>query len=102
MTRSNEFARLADAAKADPARRARIDEYKQAIDDALRLAEARTACGLTQAQLAERLRVSQANVSRIEHEQDTYVSTLRDYVAALGGRLEITAVFPDERITIFG
>jgi hypothetical protein len=43
---------------------------------------------------------SQANVWRIEHEEDIYLSTLRRYVDALGGRLEIAAVFPDETIRL--
>jgi DNA-binding XRE family transcriptional regulator len=51
--------------------------------------------GVTQTELARRLEVSQANVSRIEHETDLKLSTLRGYVEALGGELELHAVFPD-------
>lgn len=51
--------------------------------------------GTTQAALAEYLGVTQANVSRIEHAKDVRLSTLRRYVEALGGKLEIRAVFPD-------
>jgi hypothetical protein len=39
------------------------------------------------------LGISQANVTRIEHEEDLYLSTLRSYVEALGGRLEVNAAF---------
>ncbi|MBI4261223.1 MAG: XRE family transcriptional regulator [Actinobacteria bacterium] len=46
--------------------------------------------------LAGALGVSQANVSRVEREGDVYLSTLRNYVSALGGKLELRAVFPDE------
>ncbi|MDP9374107.1 MAG: helix-turn-helix domain-containing protein, partial [Chloroflexota bacterium] len=52
----------------------------------------------TRTRAADTFQVSQANVSRIEHQEDLYLSTLRDYVAELGGRLEIAAVFPDETI----
>lgn len=54
----------------------------------------------TQRQLADSLAVSQANISRIEHEEDLYLSTLCGYVEALGGRLEMRAVFPDATISI--
>jgi hypothetical protein len=40
--------------------------------------------------------VTQANVSRIEHEEDVYLSTLRGYVEALGGQLELRAVCPGD------
>jgi DNA-binding XRE family transcriptional regulator len=69
---------------------------KQAIEDALELAELRRRRGVTQVQLADRLGISQGNVSHLERRNELYLSTLRDYVEALGGRLELAAVFPDE------
>jgi len=54
---------------------------------------------MTQSQLAEAWQVSQENVSRVERQNDVYLSTLARYVAALGGRLEIAAVFPDQTVT---
>lgn len=60
-----------------------------------RLAELRRARDVTQVALAEKLRMAQPSVSRLERQADLYVSTLRRYVEALGGRLEISAVFPD-------
>ena len=60
----------------------------------LQLVEARQAAGLTQAQVAERLGISQAQVARIEKRgYDAHsLNTLRRYVAALGGdfRLRIS------------
>lgn len=100
MTRTRPFAELAAKAKADPAGRARIEQYKRAMMDALALAELRTGAGATQTDVAEALATSQANVSRIEHEEDVYLSTLRRYVAALGGELEINAVFPDRTVAL--
>lgn len=100
MTKTKPFSELAAIAAADPERAARIDAYKRAIGDALALADLRDERGVTQNEVAARLDVSQANVSRIEHEEDVYLSTLRRYVTALGGELEINAVFPDRRIAL--
>lgn len=50
--------------------------------------------------VAETLGISQGNVSRLEARSDVYLSTLRSYVEALGGRLEIAAVFDDERVVV--
>ena len=100
MTKTRPFAELAAKAKADPVGRARIEAYKRAMRDALALGELRSEAGATQHQVAEVLGVSQANVSRIEREEDIYLSTLRRYVAALGGELEINAVFPDRTVAL--
>jgi DNA-binding XRE family transcriptional regulator len=66
----------------------------------LRLAAVRRRRGVSQAAVARALEVSQPNVSRIEQEDDVYLSTLARYIAALGGHLEVRAVFPDETITV--
>lgn len=98
MTNRKPFAVLAAKAKADPVRRARIATYKRAMDDSLALAELRAVRGLTQTEVAETLGVTQANISRIEHEEDLYLSTLRGYVQGLGGELEVNAVFPEGKV----
>jgi transcriptional regulator with XRE-family HTH domain len=64
------------------------------------LAEIRRALEMTQQQLAASLGLSQPGISRIENETDLFVSTLRSYVEALGGELEIAAIFEDLRIPI--
>jgi DNA-binding XRE family transcriptional regulator len=98
--RTRPFREFAADVVATPEGRARVDEYKRVITDALALAALRAVRGVSQRQVAGALGVSQANVSRIEHEEDVYLSTLRRYVAALGGELEVSAVFPDERVTL--
>jgi transcriptional regulator with XRE-family HTH domain len=68
------------------------------------LRELRKARAQSQEQLAQRLGINQAAVSKIERRTDMYISTLRDLVRALGGELEIVATFPDQspvRITQF-
>jgi DNA-binding XRE family transcriptional regulator len=100
MTRTRPFSELADKIKADPVRRQEIETYKRAMRDVLTLAELRARKGVTQKELAASIGVSQANVSRIEHEEDLYLSTLRGYLAALGAELEINAVFPEGKITL--
>ena len=49
----------------------------------------------TQIAVAEKLNIPQGAVSRMEKRSDLLLSTLREYVDALGGRLELRAVFPD-------
>jgi len=81
-------------------RRARIEEQvrKDLVD--MRLAEVRRARELTQQELAEKLNVNQAWVSKLEHQADMYVSTLRSYINAMGGELEIVARFRDGTVRL--
>jgi DNA-binding XRE family transcriptional regulator len=72
----------------------------RALREALELAALRKEIGLTQVDVASRLGVSQGNVSELEHREDLYLSTLREYVEALGGTLELTAVFEGDRRTL--
>jgi transcriptional regulator with XRE-family HTH domain len=67
------------------------------------LEELRDALRLTQRQLAETLQVDQSAISKLERRTDMYVSTLERFIEAMGGRLEIRAVFPEGcvRITQF-
>lgn len=64
------------------------------------LNELRQARALSQAKLAETLHVNQAAVSKTERRTDMYISTLRAYIRAMGGDLEIVARFPDGEVKI--
>lgn len=64
------------------------------------LQELRAARKLTQEELAKTLNVNQAAVSKLERRADMYVSTLREFVRAMGGELEITARFPEGAVRI--
>jgi transcriptional regulator with XRE-family HTH domain len=83
-----------------PLNEERVAAYKRLMEAETRLADVRRRRGVSQATIAEALEVSQPNVSRIEQEDDVYLSTLVRYVAALGGHLEVQAVFPEETITL--
>jgi transcriptional regulator with XRE-family HTH domain len=61
----------------------------------LRLGDIREAVGKTQVELAAELGLGQGSVSKIESAADMYLSTLRRYVEALGGELEVLARFPE-------
>jgi transcriptional regulator with XRE-family HTH domain len=61
----------------------------------LRLGDIREAVGKTQVEVAAELRLGQGSVSKIERAADMYLSTLRRYVEALGGELEVLARFPE-------
>ncbi len=94
------WSEIAQRIDADPERRTRVDEHKRAMKDAIALHEARAARRQIQGDLAATLDVTQANGSRIERQDNLYLSTLEEYVAALGGRLELQAIFPDRVIAL--
>jgi DNA-binding XRE family transcriptional regulator len=64
------------------------------------LHELRAARHLTQQQLAKTLDMTQAAVSQLEQRTDIYLSTLENFVQAMGGRLEMYAVFPDGKVKL--
>jgi transcriptional regulator with XRE-family HTH domain len=64
------------------------------------LDELRAARELTQTHLAELFGVSQGSISRLERRTDMYVSTLAKFIEAMGGQLEIRAVFPEGSVRI--
>ena len=66
----------------------------------MRLYRLREARGLTQVNLAKVLEVNQGAVSRMEKRTDMYVSTLRSYIQAMGGQLQVKAIFPDGEVEI--
>ena len=97
---SKPFSDLSDEVRKRPGAPEEIDARKRAIIAAVRLAELREQMGKTQSQLAEVLEMTQANVSRIERSDNLYLSTLADYVDALGGHIEINAVFDDNVVSL--
>ena len=82
-----------------PARR-RIDEMKRELPGEMPLHELRRARALTQQDLAEMLQVNQPAVSKLEQRADVYISSLRSYIGAVGGKLKIVAEFPEGEVAI--
>jgi predicted transcriptional regulator len=88
--------------KMPPERRARIDADVQHELDAMELRELREEAGKTQAEVAEIAEMTQSELSKFERRDDHRLSTLRRYVNALGGELEVVAVFDHKRIALRG
>jgi len=86
--------------KMSPESRERIRRRTAQMHAEMALQELRQAKQLTQQELADRLDMNQAAVSKLEHQSDMYVSTLRRYVAAMGGELQIVARFPQGDVVI--
>ena len=80
--------------------RTRMDEQLKETLATMPLDKMRKARSMTQTAVAERLHVDQGSVSKLENRTDMYLSTLRQYVEALGGTLELRADFPDGSINI--
>ena len=83
-----------------PEAQARSHEKALAMKVALPLAELRQARHFSQEQLATELAVKQPAVAKIEKKADMYISTLRRFIEAMGGQLEIRAHFPDGDVKI--
>ncbi|MXY22934.1 MAG: transcriptional regulator [Acidobacteria bacterium] len=79
-----------------PARRKRVeDRAKALIAEEMSLRDLRRARKQTQVRVAEKLRINQENVSRLEQRSDLLLSTLSSYVEAMGGKLSLVVEFPD-------
>ena len=66
----------------------------------MNLAEVRRALKLSQQEIALTLQIGQGSVAKLEKRTDMYVSTLRRFIEAMGGELEIVARFPDHAVKI--
>lgn len=64
------------------------------------LRQLREARERSQVEIAEKLHIKQAAVSKLERRTDMYLSTLRGYIEAMGGKLEIIARFPHQSVRI--
>lgn len=73
----------------------RSDARLEQLRGEVRLQELRKARAQTQEAIAELMDIPQSSVSKIEQRTDAYVSTIRRYLEAIGGNLQIIARFPD-------
>jgi DNA-binding XRE family transcriptional regulator len=87
-------------AKMSPERIERGRRAAQLELAALTLRELREQAGKTQADMAELTELTQSALSRIERREDNPLETVRNYVKALGGEVEVVAVFRDKRVRV--
>lgn len=88
------------AQKFTPEELRRIDREVESELLEMDLRALREAVGLTQGEVAQRIEITQSQLSKMERREDHRISTLRRYVQALGGSLEICAVINGRRIKL--
>lgn len=98
MTGRNSFNRLREGMT--PEQRANVERKAAALREDMTLAELRQARLLTQENLGDTLHVGQTAIAKMEKRTDMYVSNLRRFIEAMGGRLDIVARFPDGAVHI--
>lgn len=96
MSGHRKFSEIHHQVLARPGAADRLAQARITTLEEIRLYELRHAEAVSQAELAGRLDVTQSAVSKLEHADDVRVSTLRQYLDALGARLELVAVFDDD------
>ena len=99
MTERKKFSDLAARTMSRQARARAVGRTATMLAE-MPLQELRRARNLSQQQLAAQLDTTQPEVSKIERRVDMYVSTLRNFIQAMGGELEIIARFPDGAVQI--
>lgn len=98
MTGRHSFEEL--RSRMSPRARARAQTEALRLRKEMDLADIRRALRLSQEELAQTLNVGQAAVAKLEKRTDLYVSSLRRFIEAMGGELEITARFPGGAVRI--
>ena len=82
-------------AELPPERRERVEaRYQELKQEAESLRELREIAGKAQLDVAAALHIKQPSVSKIEKQTDMYLSTLRNYIEAIGGKLELVVRLP--------
>lgn len=77
-----------------------ITEKATKLKQAYQLSQLRQQADISQKQLADKMGVSQANISKVENGNDIQLSTLQRYISALGGKINITAQMPSGEVVI--
>ncbi|TDR94429.1 XRE family transcriptional regulator [Enterovirga rhinocerotis] len=98
MAGRRSFAEL--RARMSPEAQAEAEVEARRLGEEMDLAEVRRALKLSQEELGQTLQINQGSVAKIEKRTDMYVSTLRRFIEAMGGELEIVARFPDRAVKI--
>jgi DNA-binding XRE family transcriptional regulator len=84
-----------------PGSEEREAKIRREMEMTMKLYELRRARGKTQTAMAAEIGISQKRVSKIENSGNPEIETLRAYIRALGGELEVRAVFPDQEPVTF-
>jgi predicted transcriptional regulator len=92
--------KLVRAERLDPPAIARVTRRARAEIEELTLQELRRGLSMTQVDVARTAEMTQSELSRVESRGDHRISTLRRYVEALGGELEVAAVFNGRRVKL--
>jgi DNA-binding transcriptional regulator YiaG len=98
MAGRHSFAQL--RARMTPKAQAKAEAEALRLEEEMNLAEVRRALKLSQDEIAQTLQIGQGSVAKIEKRADMYVSTLRRFIEAMGGELEIIARFPGHAVKI--
>jgi len=98
MTGRHSFNEL--RARMSPKARAKAETAALRLRKEMDLAEVRRARQLSQQEIAETLHVGQAAIAKLEKRTDMYLSTLRRFIEAMGGELEIVAHFQGNAVRI--
>ncbi len=87
-------------AKMSPEARRRAEAKAEALLRSMSLDELREALNLTQEELAKRLQVKQPAVAKLESREDVRLSTLQALIEAMGGQIEVRAIFPQGTVVL--
>ena len=86
--------------KMSPGRRKKNQTEARKLIAEIALQELRQSLNLTQEEIARALDMKQASISKLENQEDMYISTLSRFITALGGRLKLVASFPNKEVVI--
>ena len=96
MPRTKSYQRLHERVVSRPGAVERLAALREETLAEIGLYELRKALDLSQNDIAAQLGISQSAISQLERAEDIKLSTLRQYLAQLGARLQLIAVFEDE------
>jgi hypothetical protein len=92
--------RWEDIRRANPVNERRVAAYQRLLEAGERISQARHRNGESWATIEKALAASELSASEVPVEADLYLTTLTRFVGALGGHVEVRAVFPEEAITV--
>jgi hypothetical protein len=100
MSVRHNFRQLQATIREDPERRARLERERRLTEAIIELTALRKAHGATERQIASAWEKSRSCLSQNDCSAAGCLAALHGYVAALGGQLELNAVFPDQTISL--